>query len=127
MAFLFAVAVGLFRSSAVDYQRQFLQALLLVDVVNEFEVVEFGVVGATYIDGGISDAVECECIANKTNRSGVNDNVVVSLTEFFEEVVYLIRDKQLGRVGRYRTCADYIEAIYFAYWSDNLVEIDVRR
>ena len=103
------VAVGFLGGCAVDYQAKLLEAMLLVYVVDKFEVGERGVVGAAYVDCSVGNAVESECVAHHADWRGVHDDVFVAVAQLFEELVDTFGDKQFGGVGWYRACADQVE------------------
>ena len=87
---ILTVAVALLRFGTIEYDGDFAQAFFSCNTVDIAYVFFLGVVGTTYIHGGIGDTGKAECIGNHAYRCRVYDDVIIDFSQLTEQFVYTV-------------------------------------
>ena len=79
--------------------------------VEEADIALRSIVGTADIAVDIGIAGYLEGIGNKTDRSGIEDDIVVISTEDIHDLTEIVAGQQLGGVGRSRTGKEKVEVV----------------
>lgn len=96
---------------AVEYDVDIVEAFGLVERVDERDALALCSSLACNIDGEVDDTVDERGIGDDADRSGIDDDVVVLLSQLFEHLVQSCRHEQFVRVRRNGTAREDIEAV----------------
>ena len=127
VAAIYAVAVAFLGGCAVDDEREAVEALGVVDFVDEADVAGCCVVGAADVYSGVCEAVESECVADHTDWSGIDDDVVVNSTCCGKELLEAVRSEEFAGIGGHRAGADNVKVLNLGGMHDDAVEGHIGR